>query len=69
MSWENIKNQKLYQVIDAAIINKTNDSGDGQRMVLYTDEDGRKFVREHDEFMEKFIKVNTNKQEHEKTRN
>ena len=54
MIYKNKKNKKPYTVLNMDVINCTNEV-DGQRMVLYTI-DGRQFVREYGEFMEKFEK-------------
>jgi len=56
MVYRNIKNQKLYKIIDTVVINVTNDN-DGQHMVLYKDERGCKYVREYEEFFKKFTKT------------
>ena len=56
------KSGKIYDAVSHNITNKSDDN-DGQRMVLYigyrNDGSGKKgvFVREHDEFHEKFEKV------------
>ena len=55
MKYRNKKNQKNYYVLNMEVINCTNEV-DGQRMVLYTIE-GRQFVREYGEFMQKFEKL------------
>jgi len=52
MIYRNKKNQKHYTVLNVDVINCRNEV-DGQRMVLYTIE-GLQFVREYEEFMEKF---------------
>lgn len=54
-----IKSGKIYTIINMEIINATN-KDDGDRMVLYKGmkRDGSgigKFVREYNEFMEKFM--------------
>ncbi|MGL5719079.1 MAG: hypothetical protein ACRCX2_39125 [Paraclostridium sp.] len=50
----NIKNGKEYDVLDLDITNATN-NGDGQDMFLYRDsETGKFFVRDKNEFLEKF---------------
>ena len=53
--WRNIKNQKLYKVIDRSVTNATNETEySKQTMVLYKDEFGHKYVREAEEFYTKF---------------
>jgi len=53
--YEHLKTGNTYKVYEEYIINATN-KVDGQRMVLYAREDGKgaMYVREYDEFMEKF---------------
>ena len=48
------KTGNTYKVEHVDIINATNGETDGQRMVLYSNKLGQKFVREYGEFMEKF---------------
>lgn len=55
MNYKNKKNGKIYTVLAEDIINSTN-SNDGQRMILYTDNNGNLYVREYSEFMVKFDK-------------
>jgi len=56
--YRNIKNQKLYKVIDTLVIN-ANDKEDGRDyMVLYKDEKGHKFVKDRTEFYKKYQKTN-----------
>ena len=55
MQYRNHKNQKIYTILNLDVINCTNQV-DGQRMVLYSI-DGKQFVREFTEFMQKFEKV------------
>lgn len=59
--YRNIKNQKLYKLIDGHVVNATNGAnanGSEQLMVLYKDERGTKYVREREEFFEKFVETN-----------
>jgi len=49
----NIKTGNKYFVV-GSVINATNEQ-DGQFMLLYKNEEGDMFVREKEEFMEKFI--------------
>ena len=51
--WVNKKNQRLYEVFHDTASNVTN-AQCGQRMVLYRSSDGVTYVRQYDEFMEKF---------------
>lgn len=58
--YRNIKNQKLYKLIDSCVVNSTNNAsanGSQQLMVLYKDERGTKYVREREEFMQKFVET------------
>jgi hydrogenase maturation factor HypE len=50
----NIKNNKVYEIINEFVINATNCSTN-QIMVLYKDSDNNLFVREVNEFKEKFV--------------
>ncbi|WP_426711374.1 hypothetical protein [Cetobacterium sp. SF1] len=52
--WKNKKNQELYLVI-GTLINATN-SNDGEKMVLYS-KNNKYFVREYDEFLLKFERI------------
>lgn len=47
------KSGDRYLVLDISVMNATNKQA-GQPMVLYQNEDGDKFVREHREFYNKF---------------
>lgn len=51
--YKNKKTGNIYEVIRDTVINATN-AHDGQRMVLYRDNTGKHYVREFDEFNEKF---------------
>lgn len=50
------KTEKVYDVCRCSVINATNGSADGQRMVIYR-RDGKVFVREMNEFFDKFEKL------------
>ena len=54
--WVNIKNKTPYLVIDRFVKNATNGFED-QLMVLYQDRIGHKYVREINEFEQKFNKT------------
>lgn len=54
--FRNNKNQKLYKILDQIVVNSTNGC-EGQYMVLYKDQNGKKYVREHDEFYLKFTET------------
>jgi hypothetical protein len=56
MYYRNISNQKKYKLLNGQVVNSTN-SQQGQIMCLYIDEKGRKYVREREEFFEKFQKI------------
>lgn len=56
--FKNNKNQETYTMISDNIINATN-SSDGQLMVLYS-KHGKFFVREKQEFFEKFTELKWN---------
>ena len=47
------KTGNMYFIFSMEIINATN-SNDGQRLILYGDSIGQLFVRERDEFLNKF---------------
>lgn len=53
--WRNKKSGETYWIIDSVIINCTNNE-DGQLMVLYS-KDNKYFVREKNEFKEKFEQI------------
>lgn len=55
--WINIKNQKRYKVINTTVIDATNEAQE-RLMVLYKDGRGIKYVRERNEFLEKFRPAN-----------
>lgn len=57
---KNKKNGKIYLVIDRDVVNATN-SQDGQRMILYIDENGDYYVREFEEFYNKFVIIEREK--------
>lgn len=59
--YRNIKNQKIYRVIDTLIIDATNKNDGNEFMVLYKNERGNKFVRPRTEFYKKFEKTNLTK--------
>jgi hypothetical protein len=48
------KTGNKYRVEHVDITNATNGEHDGERMVLYSNKNGQKFVREYQEFKEKF---------------
>ena len=56
MDYINKQNKKRYKLLSNAVVNSTN-SEQGQIMCLYTDEDGKEYVRERNEFFEKFQKI------------
>jgi hypothetical protein len=56
MYYINLKNKKKYKLLSSNIINSTN-SEQAQIMCLYQDEQGKKFVRERNEFFMKFQKI------------
>lgn len=58
--YRNIKNQKLYKVISDLVIDATN-GAEERLMVLYKDKDGRRYVREREEFAVKFEKTSVDK--------
>ena len=51
------KTGNKYRVEHVDIINATNGEHDGERMVLYSNKSGQKFVREYQEFKEKFTMI------------
>ncbi len=53
--WKNNKNKEIYKIIDAHAINCTNSSND-EYAIIYTSyhRDGTTYIREHNEFLEKF---------------
>ena len=52
-NYKHRKSGEIYIVLDISVMNATNKQA-GQPMVLYQNEDGDKFVREHREFYNKF---------------
>jgi len=56
MYYRNIQNQKKYKLLSSTVVNSTN-SQQGQIMCLYKDEEGRKYVRERQEFFDKFHEI------------
>lgn len=58
-NYRNIKNGKTYTLLNDQVINCTN-KDDGKIMALYTCEDNKDklFVREMEEFLIKFEKIN-----------
>jgi hypothetical protein len=56
--YRNIKTRGLYKAISSLVINATNGAEDDERMTLYKDKDGRRFVRKNSEFILKFDKTN-----------
>jgi hypothetical protein len=60
--YRNIKNRKLYKIIDSNVTNATNGTEYcNQRMILYKDEFGHKYVREAEEFLIKFDETDKTK--------
>lgn len=55
--YRNISNQKLYKIINDIVIDTTNGQGD-KLMVLYKNKEGKKFVREREEFYQRFQRTN-----------
>ncbi len=51
------KTGNIYTILDHAVIDTTNSAGGDVVMVLYQNTMGQKFVREADEFWEKFQSV------------
>lgn len=55
--YRNIKTGKTYTMFSNKFINATNGPADGQVMVGYFNSDGMLFVRETNEFHQKFTKI------------
>jgi hypothetical protein len=55
--YRNNKNGNIYTIFSNTFINTTNGPGNGQIMVGYFNSDGQLFVRENNEFYQKFTKI------------